>query len=236
MFVLLSLPDPRISDPRSYQAFPTSHRLDVPFSSPLNDRYGTSHHTPMYPSPNMHSNPNGGNTMAADLPQPTMAPPEFSAHVPLVVKLEHGVFVHHGPAEPSNGLGMGGGSMQPPVVTEMATMVPSAASVAPVAPNPGAAPMEAMSGVQNQEEGQAVPPYKYDLLNSLPCEWSSTYAVLRRALCTMAVRHFCSSSLHVIQKSIHCNSPTIKTGRQLYLVLQYSHSKQLPPIDSFNGL
>lgn len=77
--------------------------------------------------------------------------------------------------------------MQPPVVTEMSPMVPSAASVAPVAPNPGAAPMEAMSGVQNQEEGQAVPPYKYDLLNSLPCEWSSTYAVLRRALCTMAL-------------------------------------------------
>ncbi|XP_045068362.1 interferon regulatory factor 5-like isoform X3 [Coregonus clupeaformis] len=69
---------------------------------------------------------------------------------------------------PSNGLGMGGGSMHPPVVTEMPPMVPSAASVAPVAPNPGAAPMEAMSGVQNQEEGQAVPPYKYDLLNSLP--------------------------------------------------------------------
>ncbi|XP_041709800.1 interferon regulatory factor 6 [Coregonus clupeaformis] len=160
--------DPRICDPPSFQAFPTAHRIDVPFSSPLNDRYGTPHHTPMYPSPNMRSNPNGGITMATDLPQPTMAPPEFSTHVPLVVKLEHGVFVHPGPAGPSNGLGMGGGSMHPPVVTEMPPMVPSAASVAPVAPNPGAAPMEAMSGVQNQEEGQAVPPYKYDLLNSLP--------------------------------------------------------------------
>eukprot|EP00063_Salmo_salar_P088247 XP_014063082.1 PREDICTED: interferon regulatory factor 5-like isoform X2 [Salmo salar] len=76
--------------------------------------------------------------------------------------------VHPGPVGSSNSLGLGGGSMQPPVVTEMSPMVPSAASVAPVAPNPGAAPMEAMSGVQNQEEGQAVPPYKYDLLNSLP--------------------------------------------------------------------
>lgn len=109
-FVLLSLPDPRISDPHSFQAFG----------------------------------------------------------------------VHPGPVGSSNSLGLGGGSMQPPVVTEMATMVPSAASVAPVAPNPGAAPMEAMSGVQNQEEGQAVPPYKYDLLNSLPCEWNRTY---RSMLC-----------------------------------------------------
>ena len=195
LFVLLSLPDPRISDPRCYLAFPTSHGIDVPFSSPLNDRYGTSHHTPMYPSPNMHSNPNGANTMAADLPQPTMAPPEFSSHVPLVVKLEHGVFVHHGHAEPSNGLGMGGGSMQPPMVTEMATMVPSAASAAPVAPHPGAAPMEAMSGVQNQEEGQAVPPYKYDLLNSLPCEWSSTHALLRRILLYVLWIYFGSQAL-----------------------------------------
>uniref|UniRef100_A0A8C7G6D0 Interferon regulatory factor 5 n=2 Tax=Oncorhynchus kisutch TaxID=8019 RepID=A0A8C7G6D0_ONCKI len=154
--------DPRISDPHSFQTFPTAHRIDFPFSSALNDRYGTPHHTPMY------SNPNGSITMAAHLPQPTMAPPEFSADVPLVVKLEHGVFVHPGPVGPSNSLGMGGGSMQPPVVTEISPMVPSAASVAPVAPNPGADPMEAMSGVQNQEEGQAVPPYKYDLLNSLP--------------------------------------------------------------------
>uniref|UniRef100_A0A673W980 Interferon regulatory factor 5 n=1 Tax=Salmo trutta TaxID=8032 RepID=A0A673W980_SALTR len=149
---------PRISDPHSFQAFTTARGIDVPFSSPLNDRYGT----PMY------SNPNGSITMAAHLPQPTMAPLEFSANIPLVVKLEHGVFVHPGAVGPSNSLGLGGGSMQPPVVTEMSPMVPSAASVAPVAPNPGAAPMEAMSGVQNQEEGQAVPPYKYDLLNSLP--------------------------------------------------------------------
>jgi hypothetical protein len=55
--------------------------------------------------------------------------------------------------------------------------------------------MEAMSGVQNQEEGQAVPPYKYDLLNSLPCEWSSTHALLRRILLYVLWLYFGSQAL-----------------------------------------
>ncbi|KAL0962722.1 hypothetical protein UPYG_G00344470 [Umbra pygmaea] len=124
----------------------------VPFSTVHNDPYGIP----------MLTATNGGVTIAEDLSQQAMAPPDFPAHIPL----EHGIFVHPGPTGPTNELGMSGGSLPPSVVTELAPMRPSDPPVAPVSPN--STTVEAMSGVQNQEDGHAVPPYKYDLLNSLP--------------------------------------------------------------------
>ncbi|KAJ8006490.1 hypothetical protein DPEC_G00107790 [Dallia pectoralis] len=111
------------------------------------------------PFTNMHSGTNGGMTIPEDLPRPTMAPPEFSSHV----LLEHGGFAHPGPIGSTNRMT---GGVMPHVVTEVPPMVPSDPPVAPVAPN--SATVEAMSGVQNQEEDQTGSPYKYDLLNSLP--------------------------------------------------------------------
>lgn len=110
--------------------------------------------------------------MTSDLPRP-----EFPVHVQLVGGVEQGGFVHRGGLP--NGLGI-----PPPALSEMTPMPPAAASAPP---GPAAMDTSPMPGVQNQGEDQAqAQPCKYDLLSSLPCEY--TIPVFQTGLIITCIR------------------------------------------------
>ncbi|XP_062339078.1 interferon regulatory factor 5 [Osmerus eperlanus] len=140
--------------------FPAHRDNSVRFNEPLYDRFGSAH--PISMPLLQHPNPNGGLHMKAEPAQVQLVG---------VGSMDHVAFAHQ--AGLSNGLGMAGGSIPPPTLSDLH---PMPASGAPVAPGPTlmdvqTGPMDVqagpLAGMQSQAEEQPQP-CKYDLLNSLP--------------------------------------------------------------------
>ncbi|TRY93009.1 hypothetical protein DNTS_030078, partial [Danionella cerebrum] len=115
-FFRLSI-DPRSGEPPSYPTYPP--RVDVPFTSPIGDGFNPAHQTSqMNLIKDIHSNPNGGPSLATHLVQPATGLPEYPSHG--AIKIEPGAYPVH-PGGIPNGLGMGTEVIPPPVLQDVVT-------------------------------------------------------------------------------------------------------------------